>query len=188
MLFEDDLYREPWMEAPPSAIATTQIPLPITFQPVERDDLPEGTICVGTFLNGKLISRFLVPDMAALERIRRIVGEGAILLMEAREKDGGIDARLAVLVSYARARAEAEAARQSDEPWKASVPEAESWQDEGTEDVPADALVPLPIGNIVRVPGDRRHPDDLAAETFDLMHKVATGQTEEVVDRLLRGL
>src|SRR5690606_17014458 len=41
MLFEDDLYREPWMEAPPSAIATTQIPLPITLQPVERDDLPE---------------------------------------------------------------------------------------------------------------------------------------------------
>ena len=49
------------------------------------------------------------------------------------------------------------------------------------------------LGHIVRFAADRKHPDDLAAEAVDVLHKILTGGTlsdanSKAIDDLLDNL
>jgi hypothetical protein len=46
----------------------------------------------------------------------------------------------------------------------------------------------FPLGILVRVARDRKFPNDLGLEAKDLLHTVLTGETHEVIDRVLDDL
>ena len=61
------------------------------------------------------------------------------------------------------------------------------------DDEEGESLETILLGHIVRFAGDRRHPDDLAAEAVDVLHKILTGgpltdANSKAIDDLLNNL
>jgi hypothetical protein len=89
----------------------------------------------------------------------------------AYEEEPGLQCRLFALV---RSDALREAAN-ADEPWKASVPSYEESLKQHDDDEDGPHLETILLGHIVRFAADRKHPEDLAAEAVDVLHKILTG-------------
>jgi len=184
-------------EGRPSVLVATSAPVQVRVEPVEDDRTPDGSVCLGTFIDGRLVGRRVAPT-EALEELREfhLFDEPVHLGLVAFEDPPGLQCRLLALLPANRfpLQEDEEGEEDPDEPWRASVPVPEFERQEagaGGEETPSleeGAAVPVYLGNIVRLSRDRKHPDDLAAEASDVLMTVLTGKVSEVVDRVLEEL
>ena len=180
---------------PPAAgvLAATDDPVPIDVRQIDDDRVPEGMLCLGTFLDGQLVARCAVPPdaMAFLTR-HEMFSAPRQLVLAAREAEPGLRCELYALVPMPRETDLEREGRDTEEPWAASVPssqyerEVEGQGTEGYEDTAPVAAILL--GQIVRFQKDRKHPDNLPLETVDVLAKIVSGRVVEVVDKVLEDL
>ncbi len=173
----------------PAAIAATESPVQLTVSLVDDERIPEGMVCMGSFRNGRLVARSVMPP-EAWEQIAQygIFDVPVQVVLVARAAPPGIQCQL-----YAMVPLPDEEEDEPEEPWAASVPgssyEASVEEDEEDDDEEEDPKVaPIPLGHIVRYERDRVHPQSLPLEAVDLLRKVIDGKTSEVVDRALSDL
>jgi hypothetical protein len=172
----------------PAAIAATENPVQLTVALVQDQRIPEGMVCMGSYRNGRLVARSVMPP-EAWEQIDQygIFDEPVQVVLVARAAPPGVQCQLYAMVPLPEEEDE------PDEPWAASVPgssyEATVEEDEEEEDDEEEPRVaPIPLGHIVRYERDRVHPQSLPLEAVDLLRKVIDGKTSEVVDRALADL
>lgn len=167
-----------------TVFVATRDEVPIDVRQIEDERVPEGMVCMATFLDGRLIARSAVDENGLRDLLEQGLLEDPVRLgLAAIEREPGIQARLfALLPPTPEADSGAEP-----EPWARSVPRFEDRSDDDTESI---TMLPLLLGNIVRFRRDRRHPDDLAREAADLLAAVVAGEKMpgEVVDRVLEDL
>ena len=185
----------------PVALAATDRPLPLRLESIEDERAPDGMACIGSFLGPKLVARCVVPpDAAAFLLERGLFNEPVRLALAAREEPPGLQCQLFALIElpadFLAGGEEGEAAS----PWADSVPgaaydrevgggaedETPRAGDDDTADAEQQAAVFL--GQIIRFDKDRRHPDDLALETMDVLRTIVQGDVSEVVDKVLEDL
>jgi len=181
---------------PRAALVVTDLPIAISVAPLEDERTPEGMVCLGTSLQGRLVARCVVPPEAADVLVERdLFIEPVRLALAAQEAPPGLQCRLFALVELSiepEVREEEEA-----EPWVASVPSSnyeraiapddeEGPGEEAEEDGDRQAAVLL--GHIVRFAGDRRHPQNLALEAADVLATIVAGKVSEVVDKVIEDL
>jgi hypothetical protein len=173
----------------PAAIAATEDPVQLTVALVQDDRIPEGMVCMGSYRNGRLVARSVMPP-EAWEQIDEygIFDEPVQVVLVARAAPPGVQCQLYAMVPLPEDEEE-----EPEEPWAASVPGSsyeasveDAGDDEAEEDEPR--VAPIPLGNIVRYDRDRVHPESLPLEAVDLLRKVIDGKTSEVVDRALADL
>jgi hypothetical protein len=175
----------------PAAIAATEHPVQITVALLEDDRIPEGMVCMGSYRNGRLVARSVLPP-EAWHQIHEygVFDEPVQIVLVARSAPPGLQCQL-----YAMVPLPDEEDDEAEEPWSASVPgssyesslDTESEDDaDGETDDPA--VAPIPLGNIVRYDRDRVHPESLPLEAVDILRKIIDGDTSEVVDRALADL
>ena len=172
----------------PAAIAATEDPVQLTVALVEDERVPEGMVCMGSFRNGRLVARSVMPP-EAWEQIDQygIFDDPVQVVLVARAAPPGVQCQL-----YAMVPLPEEEDDEPEEPWAASVPGSsyeaslEESQEEEEDDEPR--VAPIPLGHIVRYERDRVHPQSLPLEAVDLLRKVIDGKTSEVVDRALADL
>ena len=193
----------------PLALAATDRPLPIRLAPIEDERAPDGMSCIGSFLGPKLVARCVVPpDAAAFLLERGLFSNPVRLALAAREESPGLQCQLFALVElpgdfFNRSEDDEE----SESPWAESVPGAaydrvvhgdpppeEDTAEAGeadSSDPPeeeADRQAAVFLGQIIRFDKDRKHPDDLALETMDVLRTIVQGDVSEVVDKVLEDL
>lgn len=61
-------------------------------------------------------------------------------------------------------------------------------EDEDEDDLPHGRQAAVFLGQIIRFDHDRKHPDDLALETMDVLRTIVQGDVSEVVDKVLEDL
>ena len=185
----------------PVALAATDRPLPVRLEPIEDERAPDGMSCIGSFLGPKLVARCVVPpDAAAFLLERGLFSQPVRLALAAREEPPGLQCQLFALVDlpsdfFAGEESEAES------PWSESVPGAayerevsgepapREAPDEVSGDAPAEEQqAAVFLGQIIRFDKDRRHPEDLALETMDVLRTIVQGEVSEVVDKVLEDL
>jgi hypothetical protein len=177
----------------PAAIAATEHPVQITVGLLQDERIPEGMVCMGSYRNGRLVARSVLPP-EAWNQIREygIFDEPVQIVLVARAAPPGLQCQL-----YAMVPLPDEEDDEPDEPWSASVPgssyESSLDQEEDDEDSDAasgdePAVAPIPLGNIVRYDRDRVHPESLPLEAVDVLRRIIDGETSEVVDRALADL
>lgn len=158
----------------------------IDLKPIEHHMTPEGSACLGSYVNGNLIARCVLPEETAARFLRLGVLEEPVhlaLLME--EADDSLDGKLLALTPVPdemdpRQEGEDEA------PWKQSVPSSNYEQavaDQGGDD--DDRMAAVFLGKIVRLDKDRKHPENLAMEAADVLRSVVKRGASDVVERLL---
>jgi len=107
---------------PPAAgvLAATDDPVPIDVRQIDDDRVPEGMLCLGTFLDGQLVARCAVPPdaMAFLTR-HRMFGAPRQLVLAAREEEPGLRCELYALVPMPRETDIDGEDRDAAEPWAA---------------------------------------------------------------------
>jgi hypothetical protein len=182
---------EPGPGEPPSpaAIAATEHPVEITVGLLQDERVPEGMLCMGSYRNGRLIARAVLPPEAWKQIEEYAVFEQPVqIVLVAREAAPGLQCQLYAMVPLPETEDEEE-----DEPWSVSVPGSsyeaqleEAEDEEEEEDDPA--VAPIPLGNIVRYDRDRVHPESLPLEAVDVLRRIIDGETSEVVDRALSDL
>jgi hypothetical protein len=172
----------------PAAIAATEHPVQITVGLLQDDRVPEGMVCMGSYRNGRLIARAVLPPEAWNQLQEYAVFEEPVqIVLVAREAPPGLQCQLYAMVPMPDADEE-----DDEEPWSASVPGSsyestlEEEEDAGEED--DLAVAPIPLGNIVRYEKDRVHPESLPLEAVDVLRRIIDGETSEVVDRALADL
>jgi hypothetical protein len=177
----------------PAAIAATEHPVQITVGLVQDERVPEGMVCMGSYRNGRLVARAVLPP-EAWSQINEygIFDEPVQVVLVARASPPGLQCQLYAMVPLPDEEDE------DDEPWSASVPgssyesavEAEEGDEgeEGDEESTDPAVAPIPLGNIVRYERDRIHPESLPLEAVDVLRRIIDGETSEVVDRALADL
>ncbi|HXE56573.1 MAG TPA: hypothetical protein VNK43_01090 [Gemmatimonadales bacterium] len=177
-------------EALPAVLAGTDAPIPIDVRAIEDERVPEGMVCLGTFIDDRLVARCVVPPhVSEMFEEQQLFAEPVRLVLAAREAPPGLQCQLFALVELPADEDEDE------EPWAGSVPssgyeravEAASDGDEDA-DGPDQPIAAIPLGQIVRFARDRRHPDNLALEAMDVLGKVVAGRVVEVVDKALEDL
>jgi hypothetical protein len=191
----------------PVALAATDRPLPLRLAPIEDERAPDGMSCIGSFLGPKLVARCVVPpDAAAFLLERGLFTNPVRLALAAREESPGLQCQLFALVElpgdfFNRSDEDEE----SESPWAESVPgaaydravhgepapeddaaEADAEGSESGEE--ADRQAAVFLGQIIRFDKDRKHPDDLALETMDVLRTIVQGDVSEVVDKVLEDL
>jgi len=170
----------------PAAIAATENPVQLTVGLVEDDRIPEGMICMGSYRNGRLIARSVMPP-EAWDQITQygIFDEPVQVVLVARAAPPGLQCQL-----YAMVPLPEEEDDEPEEPWAASVPGAsyEASVEENEEGDGEPRVAPIPLGHIVRYERDRVHPESLPLEAVDVLRKIIDGDTSEVVDRALADL
>jgi hypothetical protein len=182
-------------QLPPASgvLAATDDPVPIDVHQIDDDRVPEGMLCLGTFLDGQLVARCAVPPdaMEFLTR-HRMFSVPRQLVLTAREEEPGLRCELYALVPMPRETEGDGDGGEADEPWAASVPssqyerEVEGKDAEGYAD--AAPVAAILLGQIVRFQKDRKHPDSLPLETVDVLAKIVSGRVVEVVDKVLEDL
>ncbi len=179
--------RERTEEREEHVLVGTASPIRLDVRPIEHHLTPDGTVCIGTFHEGRAIGRCAIPadsvdDFLEMDLFDRPVS----LALNVREGGPGVEGSLLALVPMVRTD-EAE----SDEPWRASVPgagyDAPEEAEEEEED-PGAQLVGIFLGEIVRFEEDRRNPDSLLREAADMLAGVIRGQVGSVVDRVIADL
>ena len=176
----------------PAVFITTAQPVEVSVTRIEDERAPDGA-ALGAFIDGRLVARSAMPA----EAIERLLALGLFdtpvpLGLFAYEEEPGLQCRLFALVPSGML----EEATHADEPWKASVPSYEDRLASGggdDEDDDGPSLETILLGHIVRFAGDRKHPDDLAAEAVDILHKILTGgpladANSKAIDDLLDSL
>jgi hypothetical protein len=172
----------------PAAIAATENPVQLTVALVEDERIPEGMVCMGSYRNGRLVARSVMPPEAwAQIEEYGIFDEPVQVVLVARAAPPGVQCQL-----YAMVPLPEEEDDEPEEPWAASVPgssyEASLEEPEDEEDEDEPRVAPIPLGHIVRYERDRVHPQSLPLEAVDLLTKIIDGKTSEVVDRALADL
>jgi hypothetical protein len=172
----------------PAAIAATEDPVQLTVALVEDERVPEGMVCMGSFRNGRLVARSVMPPEAWAQIDEYgIFDEPVQVVLVARAGPPGVQCQL-----YAMVPLPDEEDDEPDEPWAASVPgssyEASIEDSDEDEDEDEPRVAPIPLGHIVRYERDRVHPESLPLEAVDLLRRVIDGKTAEVVDRALADL
>src|SRR5918994_2201552 len=162
---------------PPAAIAATETPVQLTVGLVEDQRIPDGMVCMGSYRNGRLVARSVMPPEAWAQIDEYgIFDEPVQVVLVARAAPPGVQCQL-----YAMVPLPDEEDDEPDEPWAASVPgasyEASLEQSEEDEDEDEDEPRVAPIGHIVRYERDRVHPQSLPLEAVDLLRKVIDGKT-----------
>ncbi|MGN6391042.1 MAG: hypothetical protein ACTHM9_02185 [Gemmatimonadales bacterium] len=189
----DDAETPPSGETPtPAAIAATEHAVQITVGLVQDDRVPDGMVCMGSYRNGRLIARSVLPP-EAWSQIHEygIFEEPVQIVLVARAAPPGLQCQLYAMVPLPEDEDE-----DPEEPWSASVPGASyeaSVEGEDEPDAEADddddpAVAPIPLGHIVRYERDRVHPESLPLEAVDVLRRIIDGETSEVVDRALADL
>jgi hypothetical protein len=180
----------------PAAIAATESPVELTVQLVDDDRIPEGMVCMGSFRNGRLIARSVMPPEAWAQIVEfGIFDDPVQVVLVARAAPPGLQCQLYAMVPLPDDEEEGE---DDEEPWAASVPgsgyesavedEEEEGEDEEEDDEDEPKVAPIPLGHIVRYERDRVHPESLPLEAVDVLRKIIDGDTSEVVDRALADL
>ena len=172
----------------PAAIAATEDPVQLTVALVEDERVPEGMVCMGSFRNGRLVARSVMPPEAWAQIDEYgIFDEPVQVVLVARAGPPGVQCQL-----YAMVPLPDEEDDEPEEPWAASVPgssyEASIEESDEEEDEDEPRVAPIPLGHLVRYDRDRVHPESLPLEAVDLLRKVIDGKTSEVVDRALADL
>jgi hypothetical protein len=175
----------------PAAIAATESPVQLTVSLVADDRVPEGMVCMGSFRNGRLVARSVMPPEAwqQIEELG-IFDEPVQVVLVARAAPPGLQCQLYAMVPLPEEDEEDE----SEEPWAASVPSSsyeatvESEGEDGEEGEEEPRVAPIPLGHIVRYERDRVHPESLPLEAVDVLRKIIDGDTSEVVDKALGDL
>jgi hypothetical protein len=182
----------------------TPTPIPLRIEPVERDEVREGERAFATYVDAEgAPTRPIAVNSLPTELLESLLVSGIFdrprhLMASVHEEEGGLRGLLAALVPadeverWARRHEE----EGESEPWRASVPEAPSFEldtPEAQNDAQhAIAVVPIPLGVIVRFAENRRHPDDVVQEAADLVASVlggyGTDAKEKKIDNLLDGL
>jgi hypothetical protein len=172
----------------PAVFITTSQPVPLQVERLDDERAPEG-VALGAYIGGRLVARSAMPA-EAIERLLALglFAEPVPLGLFAYEEEPGLQCRLFALVPSGLLSEAAHA----DEPWKASVPSYEDRVADG-DDEDGPSLETILLGHIVRFAGDRKHPDDLAAEAVDVLHKILTGgpladASSKAIDDLLDSL
>ena len=172
----------------PAAIAATESPVQITVGLLEDERVPEGMVCMGSYRNGRLIARAVLP-LEAWRQIEEfeVFGEPVQIVLVAREAPPGLQCQLYAMVPLPDADED-----EDEEPWSASVPgssyESVVEEEEDVEGEDDPTVAPIPLGNIVRFGRDRVHPESLPLEAVDVLRRIIDGETSEVVDRALSDL
>ena len=200
----------------PVALAATDRALPLRLAPIEDERAPEGMACIGSFLGPKLVARCVVPpDAAAFLLERGLFAQPVRLALAAREEAPGLQCQLFALVDLpGDFFDQPDEEEESSSPWADSVPgtaydravqdedagsgEAESAEGDRDEDDDGDdeasdresreRQAAVFLGQIIRFEHDRKHPDDLALETMDVLRTIVQGDVSEVVDKVLEDL
>ncbi len=173
-------------------LATTDDPVPIDVHQIDDDRVPEGMLCLGTFLDGQLVARCAVPP-DAMEFLTRhqMFSAPRQLVLTAREQDPGLLCELYALVPMPR-ETDLVGEGSAEEPWASSVPSSQYEREvegNGAEGYPEAAPVAaILLGQIVRFQKDRKHPESLPLETVDVLAKIVSGRVVEVVDKVLEDL
>ncbi len=147
-------------------------------------------VCMGSFRNGRLIARSVMPPEAWGQiKDYHVFDEPVQVVLVARTAPPGLQCQLYAMVPLPDMDEEPE------EPWAASVPgstyEASLAGDgevEGDESADGPQVAPIPLGNIVRYTRDRVHPESLPLEAVDVLRKIVDGETSELIDRALADL
>ena len=183
-------------ERPGAVLATTDQPVPLEVREIEDERVPEGMRCLGTFLDGTLVARCVVPPGAVDYFSRHGVFDAPRqLVLAAREEDPGLRCELYAIVPMPSGALD-ELAEDGDEapaePWADSVPssryEAMIAGSSEDEDEDSSAMAAVLLGQIVRFQKDRKHPESLSLETVDVLERIVSGRVVEVVDKLLGDL
>jgi hypothetical protein len=172
-------------------------PLSLTARPIEHEAVPEGEIGIGYYHNDALIARSVVtPD--SIEAIHSLLSAPvAVALAATEDQHGNIDGRLCLVLPIDDERLGHEAAaREDNEPWKASVPpppmELEGESGFGEFDEALDPALPrvvlLPIGNVVRSARDRHHPNNPAFDAREMLDNLLAGAAQDAVAKAIDDL
>jgi hypothetical protein len=181
---------EPGPPPTPAAIAATDRPVQLSVQLVQDERVPEGMVCMGSFRNGRLMARSVMPPEAwgQIQEFH-IFDEPVQVILVARTAPPGLQCQLYAMVPLP------EMDDEPDEPWAASVPgstyEASLTEEEDAEgggDTDDPQVAPIPLGDIVRYSRDRVHPESLPLEAVDVLRKIVEGETSELIDRALADL
>jgi hypothetical protein len=177
----------------PGVLAMTDRPLPIEVQEIEADPIPEGMMCIGTFIEGKLVARCVLPE-GAMEQFARhgFFSEPRQLVLAAREADPGLRCELYAIVPLPKRMDDSES--DESEPWL-SAADSQGYEravadGDGGEDgtIPEGAQAAVLLGQIVRFQRDRKHPESLPLETVDVLARIVSGRVVSVVDKVLEDL
>ena len=171
---------EPGHVPGPGEITVSTTPLLLAVRPLDDERVPAGQAGLGCYLGNRLVARNAFPaQFVARLPLDTIFSRPVPLVFQAEVGGPGIRGTLFAAVATALLRDIDE----PPEPWAASVPRFE-------DSVPSeeDGRTLFPLGVLVRVARDRKFPDDLAREAADLLQTALTGQTHEVIDRVLDDL
>ena len=180
-------------EPTPAAIAATENPVQLTVGLVEDQRIPDGMVCMGSYRNGRLVARSVMPPEAWAQIDEYgIFDEPVQVVLVARAAPPGVQCQLYAMVPLPDEEEEDE----PEEPWAASVPgssyeaslEESEEEEDDEEDEDEPRVAPIPLGHVVRYERDRVHPQSLPLEAVDLLRKIIDGKTSEVVDRALADL
>jgi len=179
---------EPGLTPTPAAIAATDRPVELSVQLVQDERVPEGMVCMGSFRNGRLIARAVMPPEAWRQvQEYHIFDDPVQVVLVARTAPPGLQCQLYAMVPLPEMDDD-----EPDEPWAESVPgssyEASLTEAEGAEATDDPQFAPIPLGNIVRYARDRVHPESLPLEAVDVLRKIVDGETSELIDRALADL
>ena len=177
-----------------AVVVASAVPLELRTDPVDHPSIPEDSVGLGTYVEGRLVGRQAMSE-STVPTYRALLSVPRRLAYVAYDKKGSVEGQLAALVKPSEIRELGREAvssdDQEDEPWKASVPsfdpqEAYAELDEaGGEPNDDEHVALLPLGFVVRMAQRRLHPDDLAAEAADVLRKVVNEGTVEIVDQFL---
>ena len=179
-------------------VVTHPDPVALEARPLRHDTVPEGAVALGYYHEGHLVARGIVsPD--AVEAIHGLLAKPVSLALAAAEDDhGNIDARVCVVLPIDPEILQSESQdEEPQEPWKASLPDLPEGIEAVTDREPANEdgqpkLALLPIGNVIRGKGDRRHPDSIAADAREMLDNLVSGQArdaiQKAIDDLLRSI
>ena len=122
----------------PAAIAATEDPVQLTVRLVDDQRIPDGMVCMGSYRNGRLVARSVMPPEAwAQIDDYGIFDEPVQVVLVARAAPPGVQCQL-----YAMVPLPEEEDDEPEEPWAASVPgssyEASLEESEEEDDEPEE--------------------------------------------------
>lgn len=171
---------------PGMALVMTDTPVEIEVGLVDDERTPEGMVCLGTRLRGKLIARCVVsPDMWGLIERTGMLVDPVPLALSATEEPPGLQCRLFAVTNLPPEALEEDG---EEEPWAASVPSSDFDRSSQASEDDSPRQAAILLGYIVRFDKDRKFKESLSDEAVDVLRKLVSGDVSEVVDKVLGDL
>jgi uncharacterized protein YejL (UPF0352 family) len=170
----------------PFIVVTHAVPIRLEARQIEASDLPPGQIALGYFHLDSMVARGAVPP-SALEALGELLENPVTLALAATQDEAGnIDGRVCVVLPMPEP-AEADG-DEPEEPWKASVPDLPPGIESGQAgpDSPVK-LALLPLGNVVRSAGNRRH-SEVADDAREMLANLLAGRAQDAVNQAIDDL